>query len=291
MLTTICAKMLLAAVLVCSPAELSKQLPVLAAPAGGTVGVSMMLVETGETVRSHAADHFPMQSVYKLPIAMAVLKRVDKGKLRLDQKVKLSWAQLAPAGLHSPIRDKYPRGGVTLTLRELLQAAIVDSDGTASDLLLTLVPPAQVTQFLNQLGITDLIVLNTEKELAQDKQVQYRNWSTPDAQVQLLSALYQGTALATETRALLLGWMTETQTGTRRLRGSLPAGAVVADKTGTSGTLRGVTAATNDVGLITLPSGHHLAIAVFVSDSKASQVVREGVISSIARAAWDCWSR
>jgi beta-lactamase class A len=286
----ICAKLLLAAMLACTPAELTRQLPLLAAPAGGRVGVAMMVVETGEAVRWHAAERFPMQSVYKLPIAMAVLKAVDEGRLRLDQKIQLRVEDLAPKQIHSPIREQYPRG-VQLTLRELLRAAIVDSDGTASDMLLGLVSPAQVTQFLRQLGVDDLVVLNTEKEFSQDWQAQYRNFATPDAAIRLLRLLQEGNGLSKESRALLLGWMTETQTGARRLRGSLPAGTIVADKTGTSGSQKGLTAATNDIGLITLPDGRHLAIAIFVSDSRAQQSVREGVIAKIARASWDCWNK
>ncbi len=71
------------------------------------------------------------------------------------------------------------------------------------------------------------------------------------------------------------GLMTETTTGTKRIKGLLPNGTVVAHKTGTSATVKGVTAATNDVGLVTLPNGRHLAIAVFVSDSTAGNTIRE----------------
>lgn len=85
--------------------------------------------------------------------------------------------------------------------------------------------------------------------------------------------------------------MTETRTGLKRIKGLLPERTVVAHKTGTSSTVNGVTAATNDVGLVTLPSGQHLAIAVFVSDSQATDVIREEVIAKVARAAWDEWSR
>jgi beta-lactamase class A len=62
---------------------------------------------------------------------------------------------------------------------------------------------------------------------------------------------------------------------------------VVAHKTGTSGTSAGLTRATNDIGLVTLPNGRHMAIAVFVSDSPADTDTREAVIARIARAAWD----
>jgi beta-lactamase class A len=81
--------------------------------------------------------------------------------------------------------------------------------------------------------------------------------------------------------------MLESTPGAKRLKGLLPAGANVAHKTGTSGTDKGVTAATNDIGIITLPNGRHLAIAVFVADSPADEATREGVIAKIAKAVWD----
>ncbi len=85
--------------------------------------------------------------------------------------------------------------------------------------------------------------------------------------------------------------MTQTPTGLKRIKGLLPTGTVVAHKTGTSRTVNGRTAATNDVGLITLPNGRHLAVAVFVSDSRADDATREEVIARVARAAWDAWSK
>ncbi|MBV8391372.1 MAG: class A beta-lactamase, partial [Mucilaginibacter sp.] len=45
--------------------------------------------------------------------------------------------------------------------------------------------------------------------------------------------------------------------------------------------------ATNDVGIITLPNGKHLAIAVLVCNSKADETTRDLVIAQIAKAAWD----
>src|SRR5207253_8196592 len=85
--------------------------------------------------------------------------------------------------------------------------------------------------------------------------------------------------------------MTEATPGPNRLKGLLPAGTIVAHKTGTSGTENGVTAATNDIGIITLPNGRHFAIAVFVSDSPVDEATREGVIAKIAKAVWDKWSK
>ncbi|MEP0891340.1 class A beta-lactamase-related serine hydrolase [Leptolyngbya sp. PL-A3] len=150
-----------------------------------------------------------------------------------------------------------------LSLAEVLEYTVLESDGTACDVLLELVDgPDVVTQYLRDLGVENLVVANTEKEIAQDKAVQYRNYATPDAAVTLLRALHEGQGLPDASQALLLRLMTETPTGPRRIKGLLPDGTVVAHKTGTSSTVDGVTAATNDVGIVTLPNGQHLAIAV-----------------------------
>jgi beta-lactamase class A len=271
--------------------ELRNQIEQISQAAQGRVGVTATVLETGESVTLNGDQRFPMQSVYKFPIGMAVLAQVDQGKLSLDQQVRVEARDFVSDLQHSPIRDENPQG-VELSLAELLEYMVVESDGTACDVLLELVDgPEEVTQYLRDLGVNGIVVANTEKEIGQDKAVQYRNYASPDASVVLLRALQEGQGLSESSQALLLRLMTETPTGLQRIKGLLPDGAVVAHKTGTSRTVDGVTAATNDVGLVTLPNERHLAIAVFVSDSTADDAVREEVIAKVARAAWDEWSK
>ena len=260
----------------------------IAALAKGHVGVSAMLLETGETVAAlNPRDQFPMQSVYKLPISMAVMQQVDVGKIKLEQKVAVTKSDFVRAGQHSPIRDRNP-DGAEITVSELIRFAIADSDGTASDVLMKLAGGSQAVQkYLTDLPVNDLIVLNTEKEIGQDWQVQYRNFSTPDAAVALLRALHEKRGMSESSQAIILKYLVESTPGAKRLKGLLPAGTTVAHKTGTSGAREGVTAATNDIGIITLPNGKHLAIAVFVSDSPTDEATREGVIAKIAKSVWD----
>ncbi len=281
------AFILLIAVIAPSLRGLDKQLERLARPAHGRVGAAVLVVESGELVAFNGDEQFPMQSVYKLPIGMAVLNDVDHGALKFEQNVRVAAGELVPANFHSPLRDKYPQGGVDISVRELLRYMIVDSDGTASDVLLRLAGgPERVTKYLRDLAVPGIVVATSEAEMARDTQVQYRNWATPKAMTSLLRSLYEGRGLSPASQALLLQLMTESNTGPRRLKGLLPAGTVVAHKTGTSGTINGLTHATNDVGLITLPDGKHLAVAVFVSDATADVATREGVIARIALAAW-----
>nr|AIA17452.1 VEB-PER_beta_lactamase [uncultured bacterium] len=272
--------------------ELQKELEQIAAAAKGRVGVQAVVIETGETVSLNPNEHFPMQSVYKFPIGMAVLQQVDAGKLKLEQRVRVEKSDFVREGQRSPVRDKNPQG-VELSVGELLRFAVSESDGTASDVLLKLAGGAEaVNGYLKQLEVTDLVVANSEKEIGQDWETQYRNWASPESAVKLLRALYDGRGLSAQSQKLLLKLMTETPTGPKRLKGLLPVGTIVAHKTGTSGAnASGINAATNDIGIVTLPNGRHLAIAVFVSDSPANEATREGVIAKVARAVWDKWSK
>ena len=263
----------------------------IATSAQGKVGAAAMVLETGESVAIRGDQHFPMQSVYKFPIAMAVLRQVDSGILKLDRMVRIEKGELVPPGLHSPIRDAHPNGG-EMPLREILRYAVAESDGTASDVLMRLAAgPGPIERYVKGLGVDGIAIATTEMEMSRGQMVQYRNWATPNGMLKLLKAFEEGRGLTAGSRDLLTRWMTETGTGPHRIKGLLPAGTVVAHKTGTSGTAHGLTRATNDVGIVTLPDGRHMAIAVFVSDSRADEATREGVIARIAKMAWDTWAQ
>lgn len=276
-----------------SLSDLQPRLREIAAASKGRVGVAVELLETGEAVSIDGEGRYPMQSVYKLPIAMAVLQRVDAGSLKLDEQVRVAADEVAPAGMYSPLRDRQPKGGFDVSLRELLATMMIESDNTACDVLLRVVGgPAKVEEYLRGVGLDNIAVATTEREQSTGPEVQYRNWATPLGMSKLLRALHEGRGLSQPSRALLLKLMTESTTGPRRLKGKLPAGTAVAHKTGTSGTDKtGLTRATNDVGIITLPDGRHLAVVVFVSESKAAAALREDTIARVARAAWDATAR
>lgn len=262
----------------------------IAAPAGGRVGAAVALIGTDEGAALAGDERFPMQSVFKLPLAMTVLDAVDRDALRLDQPVRVTPADFVSEQQRSPIRDDHP-DGVTLPLVDLLRGAASESDGTAADVLLGLVGgPEAVTAYVRRLGIEGIEVAVTEKDMGRDPEAQFRNWATPRGAVALLSALETGRGLSPESRTLLIRLLTETGTGPNRIRGRLPDGTHVAHKTGTSRTVGGVTAATNDAGIVTLPDGRRLAVAVFVSNSPADDGAREGVIAGVSRAAYDAWT-
>jgi beta-lactamase class A len=114
-----------------------------------------------------------------------------------------------------------------------------------------------------------------------------RDTATPDGAVRLLQRLYSGEALSAASTARLIAILEATSTGPDRIKGLLPAGTVVAHKTGTTGSAGKLNAGTNDIGVITLPNGAgKLALAVFVKGSTRDLVARERVIAKIANAAF-----
>ncbi len=227
-----------------------------------------------------------MQSVFKLPLAITTLHLIEGGKLSLDQPVRLLASDRILPQTHSPLQDKYPAAEVDVPLRELLRLAVSLSDNAAADVILRLIGgPAVVDVFFRHDGGFHLE--DNEAALHRDHASQYRNSWEPAAVVALLRRLDEHSPLTPTHTALLFGWMRDSPSASRRIGAQLPAGTVVRHKSGTSFTEHGLTAATNDIGLVTSPDGRRLAIAIFVTDSKADEPTRERVIARIARTAYD----
>jgi len=272
--------------------DLLTQIEAIAPQSKGIVGVSILNIETGDTVNFNAHARLVMHSVFKFPIAMTVLNLVDKGKYKPDQKIKLRKSDMAAPKAYSPLRDKYPDGTV-MALSDILGYMISLSDNTACDFLLKKIGgPHVVEDYVKSLGVKGIAIKASEADMASAWEVQYTNWGKPADLVQLLDILYKGKALSKTSNDFLLKIMTETTTGPHRIKGLLPKDAVVAHKTGTSGTNdAGLTPATNDIGIITLPNGKHVAIAIMVCNSTANEATRDAVIAEIAKAAWDAYGK
>lgn len=256
--------------------------------ASGQVGVAIIGPDSRDTLTWNGNGRFPMQSVYKFPLALAVLDRVDRGTLFLDQKIHVTNGDLLPR-TWSPLREKYPGGNVDVTLDELLGFTVSESDNNGCDILFRLLGgTGEVHRYIHGLGVTDMAIVATEEEMHRGWDVQFRNWSSPAAMARLLSMFLRDSILSKSSREYLWHLMVKTSTGPGRLKGQLPAGTPVAHKTGSSGVNeKGIAAATNDVGIVTLPGGENFVIVVFVSNSAADENARDEVIASIARAAWD----
>jgi beta-lactamase class A len=255
------------------------------------VGFAMLAVEDKDSISVNGHEHYAMQSVYKFHLAVAVLNLVDQGKLRLDQYVFVDKNDLLP-NTWSPLRDKYPLGNVNLKLSEILEFTVSQSDNNGCDILFKLIGgPAKADAIIKKYGIEDISIVATEAEMHKEWEVQYKNWTSPEATVQLLKKFYKQQLLAKSSTNFLYKIMVETSTGTNRLKGLLPKGTEVAHKTGSSGQENGITAAFNDIGIVKLPNGKHYAIAVYITGSKEDDVTNAAIIAEISKAVWDYFNK
>jgi beta-lactamase class A len=254
------------------------------------VGFAMLGIENADNLSINGNVHYPMQSVFKFHQALTVLDMVDKAKLRLDQDIYVKKSDLIP-NTWSPLREKYPNGNLNLKLSEILSYTVSQSDNSGCDILFRLIGGTSVANdFIQKQGIKDISIVATEAEMAKDYNIQFKNWTTPIAAVQILKEFYQNKIISENSTRFLYRIMIETTTGTNRLKGQLPEGTAVAHKTGSSGSKDNITAAFNDIGIVALPNGKHYAIAVFITNSKENDEINAAIIAEISKAVWEYYN-
>lgn len=258
------------------------------------VGVSILGNNGKDTLSLNGDRRFPMQSVFKLHIALAVLSEIDKGKLSLDQAIEIGKDELLHADFWSPLRDENPNGG-SFTLEKLIQYTVSQSDNTACDVLIQLIgTPKTVEEYIKKNHIQEIQITFNEVDMQAKWENMFQNWTTPKAASETLKVFYENKNKLLSKRSYDFFWKTnrETTTGTSRIKGQLPKETIVAHKTGFSGTNKetGITAAVNDIGIVFLPQDEYFIISVFVTESMENMETNEKIIADIAKATYDFYT-
>lgn len=250
---------------------------------GAVVGVTAVHVESGRRLSTRGGERFQMASVFKLPVAIAVMGAVEKGALRLDKEVEIRRPDRRKVG---PLYDEW-KPGMRVTVGRMVDVMLVHSDNTAADKLCALLGgPHAVEKDLASRGVAGVRISLDEKGMgaAMKKdlaafELGVENGASPDAMAALLARLFRGELLSRPSTDRILDAMRRCTTGDRRLRAGLPRGTDVLDKTGT------VASCSNDAGIVRLPDGTHLALAVFTRGGRDA-AARDATIARVARAAW-----
>ncbi len=141
------------------PRGVHESVATIAAQLGGSVGVAARNLATGAEIRLNADDLFPMASCFKIPVMVAVMRQVDAGVLRLDDRLTLTEADKSPGStlIHC-------HAGLRLSVRDLLYLMITLSDNTATDMLWRLVGLGSVNQVMHGLGLETIDCLMPNRE-------------------------------------------------------------------------------------------------------------------------------
>lgn len=263
--------------------EIIKQLDLLTQQAKGKLCVYAYHFEDSASINYYGDEMCVQQSVFKFPIALAVLEKIDKGDFSLQHKIHIT-AKDMQQETWSPLRDSFPNGNINVTFENLLKYMVSQSDNIACDVLIHHLGKAKsIEKFVRKFDIDDIKIRYNEEKMQKNWKNQYKNIGTPKAYVQLLQQFYDGKIISKPSTDFLYKVMVETTTGKNRIVNLLPENCIVAHKTGSSGTNKdGMTAATNDVGIITLPNGKHIGIVIFVQDAFAAYNIIEKTIAETA---------
>ena len=283
---------------------------------GGTMGVGVIHIESGQRVYINNGESYPMASTYKVPIAVQLLKRVEMKEITLDQMIEVQKYDLHPGS--GTLSRLFVNPGVILSVRNLLELMMLISDNSATDIMLdTAGGSKRINKTLKKNKIRDMRVNRptikliadwvgvdisggkefsneafidkyeslSEEEIESSNRAFSRDpqdTSTPEAMAVLLDKIWNREILSPKYSELLIDIMGRCKTGEGRLKGMLPEETFVAHKTGTIG------ATTNDVGIIELPQNKgHVVVVAFVKDSELEIPKREKAIAHVARAAHD----
>lgn len=257
----------------------------LANPAMGRIGVAAIDLATGEEVMVLGDQLFPMASTSKVAVAATYLEMVEKGRYSLTSEFPLLLPVRSAkfSSARAPVRE-----GQYMPAIDLIEIMITRSSNPATDALLAAVGgPAAVNDWMRRQGINQFSINRDIATLVRDDgeynpatHIDSRDAATPRAMAQLLAGLYRGEYLSDQSRQVLLGAMSRTVTGKRRIPAHIPLEARVSHKTGS------LSNTSSDVGLIECPDGRVIAVAIYVT-GQGTKLAREERIAAIARALYD----
>ena len=227
------------------------------------IGIAV-IINGKDTVTVNNDIHYPLMSVFKFHQALALADYMGKKKQSLDTRLPIKKSDLKP-DTYSPLRDKYPQGGIEMSIADLLKYTLQQSDNNACDIL------------FNYQGGPEAVNLC------------YQNWTTPLAAAELLEIFRKKPLFAKVYKDFIYQTMVECQTGQDRLVAPLLDKKVtVGHKTGTGDrNAKGQQIGCNDIGFVLLPDGRTYSIAVFVKDSEENSQVNNKIIADISRIVYE----
>ena len=264
---------------------LEQRIAELADGSRGRIGVAAIDLSTGQYVGVLGDQRFPMASTSKIAVAATFLEGVEQGRWSLTSEFPLLLPRRS-AKFSSKAAPVYE--GQYMKAIDLIEIMITRSSNPATDALLRVVGgPDKVNDWMRRQGIREFSIDRDIATLVRDdgefdpaSHIDLRDSATPKAMVELLSGLYQGKYLGAESRRVILGAMSRTRTGTRRIPALMPANVRVSHKTGS------LNNTSSDVGILETNDGRAIAVAIYVT-GQGTRLDREAKIAQIARALHD----
>ncbi|GAA2776189.1 class A beta-lactamase [Saccharopolyspora taberi] len=255
------------------PPEHHERLAELERKYGARLGVYALATGTGEAIAHRADERFAFCSTFKGLAAAAVLHRNPMS--HLDTVVRYTEADLMKS---SAITRQHVATG--MKIRELCDAAVRFSDGTAGNLLLRDIGgPTELTAYARGLGDEVTRMDRFEPAIADAVPGDLRDTTSPRAFGENYRRIVLGDALPEQKRAFLRDLLERNGTGAgaQRIRAGVPQGWAVADKTGT-----GDYGTVNDIAIVWPPDTAPLVISVMSTKSAKDAPYDQALVAEAA---------
>lgn len=195
--------------------------------------------KNGKEILHNENISVPSASLIKIPIMGEVLRQVKEGKLSLGQKITVSRDVKVPFSILTILEDEN-----SYTLKDIITFMIVQSDNTATNILIDLAGMDKINEFIKSIGLTNT---SLQRKMMDSKAVEEgrQNWTSALDVSKILELIYKGDLVDHNSSKLMVDIM-KNQLDGRMMMADIPDDTVVAHK---SGDLTGIN---HDVGIVYL---------------------------------------
>jgi len=249
---------------------------------GARIGVSVYDATNNKLWNYNGDSPFPLMSTFKTLACAKLLADVEKGLQTFEASVVITTNSLVD---WSPITKK--RIGENFTLKQACSAAMIMSDNTAANIVLTGIKgPKALTQFMRSIGDNITRLDRIEPDLNEALDGDKRDTTTPNAIAKSLHVLLFGEVLSQTSKVQLKQWMIDNQITGSLLRSVLPNGWSIADRSGAGGFgSRGITA------VVWSDKRTPLIISIYLTQTDASFAQRNKAIADIGKEIFNVYSK
>lgn len=160
---------------------------------GNRIGVYFEFLNTGANISINQDTRFWPASLSKMPTALTVMKKVEKGEWKLSNELVMFYEDRND-GFGTLYRKPV---GTRLTIEELLKEIIINSDDTAHRILIRNLSAQDFEEMLTALGM--------EEMYDKDYNITAKEYS------RIFRSLYNSSFLSREYSTKLLTWLSETR--------------------------------------------------------------------------------
>lgn len=242
----------------------------------GIVGIFLKDLRKGFEYDYNVDRLFPSASLIKLPVMVATFEAIKEGRISLGDTIRMH--RRDKRGGSGEL--KFYRSGSRFTVSDLLNHMIMESDNTATHLLVSLLGFDYLNATFESLGLKDTRIHPEGLSLA-DGRVRHENYTSPREMAYLLEKIYHRELVSTEASAQMIEILKRAQYRDRLAR-YLPPEWQMAHKTGL------LRRACHDCGVVYSPEGDFLVCVLTARNRNYRRAKR--FIASVGRRTFNFYS-